>query len=150
MKKLLLSGLVCSLLFLTACFSSRLTTNTGTYNAASPANSASSANSVNSASLPATTATSKPDISTTTTAAVPDEYKDVKDQECALYLKSLKVLTDCKTVTDAQRKQFFDTYAKSLETFKSDIPNADAQKMRASICSMNNKVIQPLVTKCKS
>ncbi len=132
MRKLIFIGAICGLLCLTACFSSRSTTNTGTYNSAN-------------SPMPTTTVNT---VSSTT--AMADEYRDVKDPECVLYLKSLKVMTSCKTITDAQRKQFSDTYDKSLATFKDDIPNADARKLRVSICTMTDKAIQPLVTKCKS
>ncbi|MGI8467179.1 MAG: hypothetical protein ACR2N3_01880 [Pyrinomonadaceae bacterium] len=156
MKKLLLSGAILGLLCLTACSSSQSSSNNNTYNSGSSPTPTATAKimttstNLNTASTAPTATGGVNTVGSANTAnTATDEYKDVEDAACRLYLGTLKTLATCESITDAQRKQYSATYAESLKAFEADIPNAEARKARATGCAITNNVIQPLAAKCK-
>lgn len=81
----------------------------------------------------------------------PDDemYKLVEDQECRLYLASIKTVSDCKTVTQAERDKFAELHTKTLEATKKPLGGEAMRKARAQICLQTNNSLQKLVSQCK-
>lgn len=81
----------------------------------------------------------------------PDDemYKAVSEQECRLYLASIKIVSDCKSITQAERDRFADLHTKTLESTKKPLGGEAMTKARAQICLQTNNGLQKLVSQCK-
>lgn len=80
----------------------------------------------------------------------PDDemYKAVEEQECRAYLASIKIVSDCKTITQAERDRFAELHTKTLDATKKPLAN-EMRKARAQICLQTSNNLQKLVSQCK-
>lgn len=78
-----------------------------------------------------------------------DEYADVPEAECRLYLATLKTLSECKTFTDKQRQDFAKIYTDTLKSSKAPAKTKELGDLKDSICKMTNEAMKPTADKCR-